>query len=125
MSEEPVILEAADGKTAPAVAELVRYSPGARRWRAAMFIAGGVLLGVTCSAVPGPHMLITFWLLPLAGIWLARRALRTEVKVVQIEGTCPACGRSVELFGGSAAEPRECRRCQTSLTLTYPEPQSS
>ena len=125
MSEEPVILEAADGKTAPAVAELVRYSPGARRWRAAMFIVGGVVLGVSCSVVPGPHMLVTVWLPALAGIWLARRTLRTEIKVVQIEGTCPACGRSLDLFGGSAADPRECRRCQTSLTLTLPEPQSS
>ncbi len=117
MPEEPVILKTADGATATAVADLVRYGPGARRWRAALLIAGGVLLGVSCSIVPGPHMLITVWLPPLAGIWLARRVLKTGVKVVRIEGTCPACARPLELFGGAAGDQRECRRCRTVLEL--------
>ncbi len=122
MSEERVILRSGEDGTTEAVAELVRYRPAARRWRAAAFIGGGLLLGFSCSIVPGPHMLVTVWLLPLAGIWLGMRALRTEVKLVHLTGPCPACGKPLELFGGSIDGARECRRCRSSIELALPEP---
>jgi hypothetical protein len=117
MSTETVTFRTDGGSTAPAAAEIIRYGPGARRLRAAMFIAGGIVTGTGCSIVPGPHMFVTIWALPALGIWLGVRALRTEAKIVEVSGRCPACGKDVGLAGGAVEHPRACPACKAPIEI--------
>lgn len=116
MTEEPVTLKTAEGATGVAAAQVERYTPGARRGKAALFIVGGILGGAACIIIPVLH-LITTWGLPVLGIVLGLRALRTEFRVYSVSGRCPACDEVVEIVGLSPDHPRPCPRCRTELSV--------
>lgn len=117
-----ITLRAKDGRSAPAAATIDRYPTGARVGRAVAFFAGGVVLGTACTIMPGPHMLVTWWALPLAGFLLGRRTLKIERRLSRISGTCPACAQRIELRGGpvKAANWRVCPECNKDLEVVLP-----
>ena len=116
MPEEPVIFETADGASGPAVAEIAHYGAGARISKAIFYIVAGFVGGAACIIVPVVHLLTT-WGLPLVGILMGVRALRTHERIVTAAGPCPVCGEPVELPGGSMTDVRICSACKASLTL--------
>jgi hypothetical protein len=99
--EVQITLRSEQGATRPATATLTRYERGERMGRAAGFAALGLLGAGIFVFVPAVH-LITTWLLPLAGLIAARSAWRTEAKLTDARGECPACGAKITLSGGSA-----------------------
>lgn len=118
MSVEPIRLRASDGESGPAEAEIIRYGSVARIGRAIAFALGGLLGGAVCILFPVVH-LITTWALPLGGIVLGLKALRTREKLVSLSGPCPSCQEKVQLFGGPVhgGKPRTCPRCRIALEL--------
>ena len=120
MPEEPVVFETADGASGPAVAEIVRYGRGARISKAILYIVAGLVGGAACIIVPVVHLLTT-WGLPLVGILMGVRALRTHERIVTVAGPCPGCGEPVELPGGSMTDVRICSACKASLTINLPD----
>ncbi|MHC4947884.1 MAG: hypothetical protein ACYTG1_06445 [Planctomycetota bacterium] len=122
MSEQVITLRAADGATAPAQAEVVRHGSG-RVVRAIAFVLAGLVGGTVCIIVPVLH-LITTWALPLAGIVLCVRTLRTRVVIGPLTGACPACHAPLDLPGGSADDAgwQACGACGARLELVLPDP---
>ena len=120
-------LRAESGETAPADATIERYPEAARIAKAVAFIAGGIVLGTGCTIIPGPHMVVTFWALPLAGIFMARRTFRIDKRFSRINGTCPLCEKPIELRGGpiKASNWRVCPQCNKDLEIVAPEPAGS
>ncbi len=114
-----ITLRAEDGRTAPADATIDRYPDGARVGKAVAFIVGGIVLGTGCTIIPGPHMLVTWWALPLIGILMARRTLKIKQRLSRINGTCPACSKRIELRGGpvKATNWRVCPECDKDLEI--------
>ncbi len=122
MAEDPITLKTADGSSGPAVAEIIEYSSSARITKGVLFMVGGVLGGAACIIVPVVH-LFTTWGLPLAGILLGIRALRTHRKLDRVTGRCPDCEAEIELVGGALTEParQKCCRCAAPLELVWPD----
>ncbi len=118
-----ITLRAESGETAPADATIERYPEAARIGKAVAFIVGGIVLGTGCTIIPGPHMVVTFWALPLAGIFMARRAWRIDKRFSRINGTCPACTKAIELRGGpiKASNWRVCPECRKDLEILTPD----
>lgn len=85
---------------------------------ACVYAVGGLLGAFACILIPIVH-LITTWALPIAGVYLARRTLKREVLVYDIEGRCPACGKPITLAGGATNEPvwQACPECQAPLRV--------
>ena len=122
MTEEPITLKTADGSSGPAVAEIIEYSSSARITKAVLLMVGGVLGGAACIIVPVVH-LFTTWGLPLAGVLLGIRALRTRRKLDRVAGKCPGCEAEIELVGGALTDStrRKCFKCAAPLELVWPE----
>ena len=121
MADEPITLKTAAGSSGPGVAEIIEYSSSARITKAVLLIVGGLLGGAACIIVPVVH-LFTTWGLPLAGILLGLRALRTRRKVDYIRGACPACDAEIELPGSALKDParRKCAKCSAPLEVKWP-----
>ncbi len=116
MAEQVITWRTADGESGRATAEILRYGQGARQLRAAGFIAAGLLGAAACIIVPVLH-LITTWALPALGIFLGIRALKTPLRIVEIQGPCPKCGERLELPGGQPEDARSCPHCNASIEL--------
>ena len=114
-----ITLRTEGGATAPADATIERYPEAARIGKAVGFIVGGIVVGTGCTIIPGPHMVVTFWALPLAGIVMGLRTLKIERRLSRINGTCPACAKRIELRGGpvKAAIWRVCPECDKDLEI--------
>lgn len=124
MEETTVIFRAADGATREARGEVVRYGSGARWFRAAAFVVGGLVGAAALIIVPVAHLCTTPGL-PILGVFLGVMAYRTRAKVHDVKGPCPACGDPIELAGGRiTVEPfksrAECPRCHQPLELILP-----
>ena len=119
MPEETITLRADDGRTSPAIAEVIRYGDGARIGRAVLFLLGGLLAGTACVVVPGPHTLVSPVVLAV-GVLLFFKALRTREKLLSVSGDCPGCGAAWVSAGGSLSEPRSCPGCKTAIALVWP-----
>ncbi len=122
MAEEAITLKTPDGSSGPAVAEIIEYSSSARITKAVLLMVGGVLGGAACIIVPVVH-LFTTWGLPLAGILLGLRALRTHRKLDRVTGRCPGCEAEIELVGGALQDSarQKCFKCAAPLELVWPE----
>ncbi len=120
MPEEPVVFKTADGESGPAVAEIAYYGSAARISRAILYIVAGFVGGAACIIVPVVHLLTT-WGLPLVGILMGVRALRTHQRIVTVAGPCPGCGEPVDLPGGSMTDAGSCTACKASLTIILPD----
>jgi hypothetical protein len=119
MPEAIVNLKSTDGSSREASADLTQYNKHQRVLRATGCIVVGVLAATGCLLVPGPHMLL-FWVGPLVGVLVARRALATHAKVFDIKGSCPQCQEHIELHGGAvgAAPPvYPCPSCGDELAI--------
>lgn len=117
---ETVTITGPNGKQSPGEAgEVIRVSDGTRVSVGWIYIIGGCLLGVGCLAVPTPHIFITTWLFPLLGIYLGTRTLKRRVMVHDITCQCPACGKTIEMLGGSIDETtwQKCPECEATLTV--------
>ena len=110
------MVKADDGGSGPATAEIIRYGPAARIGKALLWAAAGFVGGAACILVPVVH-LITTWALPLAGIVLCVKTLRTHERVVTASGKCPGCGEQVGFAGGSLDAARSCPGCGVGLKL--------
>ncbi len=124
MHEERITLETGDGASGPAVAEVIRYGSGARVGKAVLFAVAGFAGGAACIIIPVLH-LITTWALPLAGILLCVRTLKTHERLDRISGPCPACSEPLDLVGGTADQPRSCPKCGTALTVVLTKVEGS
>ena len=69
----PVVLTISgpEGQQYTVEGQCLRYSDGARKRRAGMRAGAGIIFGVGFTLIPGPHQLVTFWLIPLIGFGLA------------------------------------------------------
>lgn len=117
-----ITLRSEQGATRPATATLTRYERGERLARAAAFGGLGLLGAGLFIFVPAVH-LITTWLLPLAGLIAARSAWRTEAKLTDAHGECPACAAKITLSGGQLTEAPlwdACPECSRPLCLVVP-----
>jgi len=117
MASETVAYRIPDGATRPATADIERYSTAARSGRAAAWIVGGLFVGGMCLVAPGPHILVTTWALPLAGVFMGLRAFKTPVRLYEVQGRCPSCDEVVEFLGGRPPDARVCPHCKTPIEL--------
>jgi hypothetical protein len=120
--EVQITLRSEQGVTRPATATLTRYERGERMGRAVGFAALGLVGAGIFVVVPALH-LITTWLLPLAGLLAARSAWRTEAKLTDARGECPACGAKITLSGGQLTDAPlwdACSACSRPLCLGTP-----
>ena len=120
---EAITFVSPDGTQAEGTADVIRYSPTSRAVRATLFVIGGLLGATACIVIPILH-LFTTWGLPLLGIYMAVRTMRREVVLMDVHGTCPCCGKSIQLPGGAMNEPawQACPQCQEPLQMRVSSP---
>ena len=121
---EDLTFRSQDGKEAPGKGELIRHSQKKRAVFASVFAGIGLLCGLA-TAVPGPHMCIT-WIFPFVGGFFALRSWWNEAELHGIEGTCPACdAEAIKVQGGqvvgSTPLSRLCPQCMAKFEVVRPE----
>ncbi len=106
------------GATAPAAGTLRVYDPGKQSLKAAGFALGGLALAGVLIFVPLLH-LITTWLVPLLGFFLAWTTWRTDRTLTAIEGPCPGCKAPIRLDGGRVEDPMwdQCPACKRPVQI--------
>jgi hypothetical protein len=123
MDQQSVTLRDAQGHTAAAKAAYVSRRSAVRRGIvASVWVISGFALAAPCLLVPVVHLFST-WALPLLGIVLGVRAWKHRIVVLQITGTCPACGQTIDLGGGSIDDPdwQVCPTCHAPLMVDVSE----
>ena len=117
---ETVHLGTRDGRRVAAEANITRYNEGQRLARALPVAIGGISLGAVSILVPAVHLIST-WLLPLLGIFIASYIYKTTMVVGRVATSCPDCSAEVAIdkAGSVDDEPLWLRCPSCKLPLAF------
>lgn len=121
MSLLDVALLADNGTPAgSARAEVTRFTPASRTWRAAGIVVAGIGFGGLSILAPGLHLVLT-WLAPAVGAALGLTVARMRAWVGSVRATCPSCHHDLHVRGPgpvfAAPAPVTCPHCGAAWTI--------
>lgn len=118
MATEQVQLVAPGGQSAPASADITRPSQHVKMFWAVTVLVVGFGLGAASIIIPILHFFST-WILPLTAVLVARKILNSKFSVTEVRGTCPACGKELDLGDRSMpnSEWQHCPHCEARLQI--------